>query len=164
MARRAFYSFHYKPDNWRASTVRNMGVIEGNRPVSDNDWEVVKRGGDAAIKRWINGQMRGKSVVILLIGSKTTGRKWINYEIEKAWNDGKGLLGVYIHKLKDKDGYQSTKGRNPFHDFTLNGTNLSSIVRTYNPQFQSSIYVYNYIKDNLSDWIETAIAIRKNNR
>lgn len=27
MARRTFYSFHYKPDNWRVSQVRNMGVV-----------------------------------------------------------------------------------------------------------------------------------------
>ncbi len=140
--------------------IRNMGVIEGNRPASDNDWEVVKRGGNAAIARWINGQMKGKSVAIVLIGSNTAGRKWINYEIEKSWNDGKGLLGVYIHKLKDRAGYQSFKGRNPFDDFTLNGSKLSSIVKAYDPPYQKSTYVYNYIKDHLSDWIETAIAIR----
>ena len=45
MARRCFYSFHYDVDAWRASQVRNMGVIEGNAPVSDNDWESVKKGG-----------------------------------------------------------------------------------------------------------------------
>ncbi len=28
MARRCFYSFHYKPDNARAAQVRNIGVIE----------------------------------------------------------------------------------------------------------------------------------------
>ena len=39
--RRTFFSFHYKPDNWRAAKVRNMGVVEGNSPVSDNDWETV---------------------------------------------------------------------------------------------------------------------------
>ena len=38
MARKAFYSFHYKNDNWRASTVRNIGSVEGNKPASDNDW------------------------------------------------------------------------------------------------------------------------------
>jgi len=49
MARKVFFSFHYKPDNWRASQVRNMGVIDGNRPVSDNDWEQITRGGDEAL-------------------------------------------------------------------------------------------------------------------
>ena len=73
MARRAFYSFHYKPDNWRASQVRNMGVVEGNKPATDNDWEDVKKGGDKAIKNWIDGQIKGKSVAIVLIGEKTAG-------------------------------------------------------------------------------------------
>ena len=43
MARRAFYSFHYIPDNWRASQVRNMGVVDGNKPATDNDWETIKK-------------------------------------------------------------------------------------------------------------------------
>ena len=55
--RRTFFSFHYKPDNWRAAKVRNMGVVEGNSPVSDNDWETVTGGGETAIKRWIDDQM-----------------------------------------------------------------------------------------------------------
>jgi len=162
MTRRAFYSFHYKPDNWRASQVRNMGVIEGNKPATDNDWETIKRGGDAAIKRWINGQLQGKSVAIVLIGEKTAGRKWIKYEIEKAWNDGKGLLGIYIHNLKDKDGKQSSKGRNPFDDFNINGVSLAKIVMAYDPPYSTSTNVYAHIKDNLSDWIEKAIEIRRN--
>src|SRR5712692_8300443 len=102
MPRRAFHSFHYIPDNWRASQIRNMGVIEGNRPASDNEWEQIKKGGDAAIQRWIDGQLSGKSIAIVLIGSNTAGRKWIKYEIKKAWGDSKGVLGIYVHKLKDK--------------------------------------------------------------
>jgi hypothetical protein len=39
MARKAFYSFHYDPDNWRASKVRNMGVIEKNPLASSNKGE-----------------------------------------------------------------------------------------------------------------------------
>ena len=162
MARRAFYSFYYKPDNWRASEVRNMGVVEGNRPASDNDWEEVKKGGEAAIKKWINEQMSGKSVAIVLIGSNTAGRKWIKYEIKKAWDDGKGLLGVYIHNLKNQDGEQSSKGRNAFDDVTVGGKKLSSIVKAYDPPYKVSKNVYDHIKGNLADWIETAIDIRDN--
>ena len=90
MARKTFFSFHYKPDNWRASQVRNMGVIEGNAPVSDNKWETITGGGDKAIEAWINGQLEGKSCSILLIGTNTAGRKWINYEIRRSWSSGKG--------------------------------------------------------------------------
>lgn len=160
MARRAFYSFHYQPDNFRAGQVRNMGVIEGNAPASDNDWEAVKKGGDAAIQKWIDDQLYGKSVAIVLIGSGTAGRKWIDYEIKAAWNAGKGVMGVYIHNLKDSDGKQSYQGANPFSGFNVSGTSLSSIVKAYAPPYSDSKQVYGYIKDNLATWIEEAVTIR----
>ena len=164
MARKVFFSFHYKPDNWRASQVRNMGVIEGNASVSDNDWETITRRGDNAIQNWIDGQLQGKSCTIVLIGANTAGRIWIKYEIEKSWNDGKGLLGIYIHNLKDKEERQSAKGNNPFDDFTMkrDGAKLSSIVKAYDPPYSISTDVYAYIKRNLEAWVEEAISIREN--
>ena len=162
VTRRTFFSFHYKPDNWRASQVRNMGVVEGNPAVSDNDWEAVTRGGDAAIKRWIDDQMYGKSCVIVLIGSQTSGRKWINYEIGKAWDDGKGLLGIHIHNLKDADGDQSQEGANPFYRLSVDGKRLSNIVKAYDPPYKRSTNVYAHIEENVADWVEEAISIRQN--
>lgn len=164
MARKAFYSFHYVSDNWRASQVRNMGVVEGNKPASDNDWETIKRGGDSGIKKWIDDQLSGRSVVVVLIGAATAGRKWIKYEIEKGWNDGKGVFGVYVHNLKDAAGQQSYKGVNPFEDFTIGstGTKLSSVVKAYDPPYTTSTSVYAHINDNLADWIDKAIEIRGN--
>jgi hypothetical protein len=160
MVRKVFFSFHYKPDNWRASQVRNMGVIEGNRPVSDNDWEKITSGGNAAIEKWVDEQLQGKSCAIVLIGTNTAGRKWINYEIKKAWSNGKGILGIHIHNLKDKDGDQSSKGKNPFDDYNIDDEKFSNIVKAYNPPFSTSKYVYDYIKKNLEDWVEEAISIR----
>jgi hypothetical protein len=158
MARKVFYSFHYVPDNWRASQVRNMGVIEGNSPTSDNDWESVKEGGDSAIQRWIDGQLSGRTCAVILIGAATCGRKWINYEISKAWNDGKGVVGIYIHNLKNVGGLQTVKGANPFAE-----AKLSTIVKAYDPPFTDSAKVYAHIKDNLSEWVEEAIRIRSAN-
>ena len=71
MARKVFYSFHYNPDNWRASQVRNIGAIEGNQPAKDNDWETITKGGDKAIEKWIADQMSGRSCVVVLIGAGT---------------------------------------------------------------------------------------------
>ena len=158
--RRTFFSFHYKPDNWRAAQVRNMGVVEGNTPVSDNDWETVTKGGDAAIRRWIDSQMSGRSCAVVLIGSQTSGRKWINYEIRKAWSDGKGLLGIYIHNLKDANGDQSQEGANPFYRLSVNGKRLSNIVKAYDPPYKRSTNVYAHIEENIADWAEEAIRIR----
>ena len=88
MTRRVFFSFHYQRDAWRASQVRNIGVIEGNASATDNKWEEVKRGGDAAIRRWIDEQLTGRSCTIVLVGAETADRQWVKYEIEKSWNDG----------------------------------------------------------------------------
>lgn len=164
MARKVFYSFHYIPDCWRVSQIRNIGAIEDNKPASDNDWEEVKKGGDSGIKKWIDDQLHGRSCTVVLIGKETAGRKWINYEIEKSWNDGKGVLGIYIHNLKNKDGNQTAKGKNPFDDFTMKRDNkkLSAFVKTYDPPYSISTNVYNYIKENIEKWIEEAIEIRNN--
>ena len=160
--RSVFYSFHYVPDNWRASQVRQMGLVEGNQPARDNDWEQVTRGGDKAIQSWIDGQLKGRSCTIVLIGAETAGRKWINYEIEKSWNDGKGVLGIHIHNLLNSQGQSSCKGSNPFQTFTMQKDNakLSGIVKTYDVQSTDSKAVYNTIKTNISSWIEEAIRIR----
>lgn len=162
MARRVFYSFHYAPDNWRASQVRNIGAVEGNQPAKDNDWETITKGGDKAIEKWIAAQMDGRSCVVVLIGSGTANRKWINHEIAKAWNDGKGILGIHIHRLKNSTGDIGTKGANPFDYVTLktSGKKLSSVVNVYDPPGYSSTDVYAHIRDNLASWIETAIANR----
>lgn len=165
MARKVFYSFHYLPDNWRASQVRNIGAIEGNQPAKDNDWETITKGGERAIETWINNQMAGRSCIVVLIGSGTAKRKWIDHEIKKAWSDGKGLVGIHIHGLKNSEGKTSAKGGNPFEHFTLsNGTKrLSNVVKTYDPAGGDSTTVYKTIKDNLEKWIEEAIAIRGKN-
>lgn len=162
MARKVFTSFHYVPDNWRASQIRNMGKIEGNSIATTNRWEEVTKGGNKAIEKWIDDNMSGKSCTIVFVGEKTAGRKWIKYEIEKAWNERRGIFGINIHNLKDSNGNQANKGNNPFDDFTLNGKSLSSIVKCYNPPFTTSTYVYDHIKENLEDWIEEAIKIRNN--
>ena len=160
MARRVFFSFHYQPDCWRVSQVKQMGSIEGQPLLGSNDWEEVEKGGDKKIKEWIDGEMSGKSCLVVLIGKSTAGRKWVNYEIEKAWGDGKGLVGVHIHGLLDTSSNQTTKGSNPFSGFTVGGNPLTNYAKCHDSPYVSSTYVYDQIKENLADWVEDAIKLR----
>jgi len=157
---KVFYSFHFDNDHWRTGQVRNIGTIEGSKPAHDNDWEAIKRGGDAAIQRWIDEQLKYRQCTIVLIGSETHGRKWINYEIKKSWDDGKGLLGIHIHGLKDRFGYQASKGRNPFEYFNVGGMSMSQIVPVYDPPSWDSKGVYGHIADNIGNWVDHAIRVR----
>ncbi len=163
MARRVFHSFYYKPDSHRVSQIRSIGKVEGQALLSANGWEEVKRGGDAAIEKWIADEMNGKTCVVVLIGSETASRRWVKHEIRKGWEDGKGVLGVYIHQIKNLAGEQATKGANPFDAFKIGEKSMASIVPAVNPAGSTSKAAYASIKDNLATWVEEAIAIRNNN-
>lgn len=161
--RRVFFSFHYERDVWRAGQVRNTGVVEGNEPLSDNDWEQVKRGGDHAIKAWIEEQIASRSCTVVLIGTQTAQRRWILYEIERAWALGKGLIGIHIHGLKDRDGKQSGKGLNPFQlvKDPANGIGeLANVVPVYDPTSWDSKATYAEIAESIAGWVEHGIAVR----
>ena len=102
MARKkVFFSYHYEKDGNRVDEIRSMGLTRDIKPVSKEDWEEICRQGDDSIKRWIDNNMKDAECVVVFIGEETAQRKWIRYEIEKAWNEGKGLFGVYIHNIPD---------------------------------------------------------------
>lgn len=165
MARSCFYSFHYSPDNWRVSQVRNIGTVEGNKPAKDNDWETVTKGGNTAIEKWIADQMKGRSCTVVLVGAGTANRKWINHEIIKSWNEGMGVVGIRIHGIKNSKGEISSFGKNPFDSvgYGDTGKKLSSIVKCYNPAGANSKEKYAWIEKHLKNAVEEAIRIRKEN-
>jgi len=153
--RQIFYSFHFDNDVFRVQQIRNIGSLEDNKPVSENKWEEVKKKGDTAIENWIDDNMSNRSCVVVLIGEETSKRKWVKYEIQKAWKERRGLLGVYIHNLKDPKTGRCSKGKNPFDLFTFKDPNGN--VKSIPCKNPSSSDAYNDIKDNLTDWIEEAI-------
>ena len=163
MKRKVFFSFHYKADVKRVARVRNIGMVEGNPPVSDNDWETVKSGGPAAIKKWIAGQMHGRSCTVVLVGSNTAGRPMVKHEIIESWNNKMGVVGIHIHGLKNLDGKISVKGSNPFTSITVSGKKLSSIVKCHNPAGSNSKERYDWIAKHLGNAVSEAIQIRKDN-
>jgi MTH538 TIR-like domain (DUF1863) len=153
-----FYSFHFDNDVMRVQQIRNMGMLDGNEPVSSNDWEAVKKKGDVAVEKWIDDNMSYKRCVVVLIGTDTHKRPWVKHEIQKAWKDGRGLLGIYIHNLNCPNNGTCAKGTNPFNQFTFkekNGVVVAPPV--YDPPASTA---YIHIKDNLAAWVNNALAAR----
>ena len=76
-----------------------------------------------------------------------------------------GVVGIYVHGLKDLDERIATKGSNPFASIThgVSGKKLSKIVKCYNPQGTSSKDRYAWIKKHLANAADEAVTIRKNN-
>ena len=101
----------------------------------------------------IDKGLEGTSVTVVLIGKETSDRKWVRYEIKESYKKGNGLLGVYIHNIKGKDGYTDTKGDNPF-DYIY-------IERADKKVYFSKMYpTYDWVNDdgynNFGDWVEKA--------
>jgi len=140
MSRKVFFSFKYK-DVSRSMVVRNSWVAQGKEAagfIDAADFEKVKQQGDAAIKKWINNQLKGTSVTVVLVGKDTCSSRWVKYEIEKSIEIGNGLLGIDISKIKDLQGNTSVR--------------CGRIPEGYN------FYLWNNDNgyDNMGDWIEVA--------
>ncbi|MBD3612917.1 MAG: TIR domain-containing protein [Hydrogenovibrio crunogenus] len=106
MARKVFFSFKYE-DVKRSMVVRNSWVAQDKQSagfIDKADFEKVKRKGDSAIKKWIDNQLNGTSVTVVLVGAKTCSSRWVKYEIEQSIARGNGILGIDISKIKGLDG------------------------------------------------------------
>ncbi len=160
MARRVFFSFHFDEDIWRVNQIRNMGVTRDweTMPFLDHaSWEAVKRKGDAAVKAWIDRQLDGSGVTVVLIGSQTASRKYVKYEIQESHTKGNGLLGIYINGLKNQEGQTSGKGRNPFDDFTAQVDGwFGPTTKRFSEIYPTYDWVWNSGYQNINGWIEEA--------
>ena len=114
---------------------------------------------------WIAGQLSGRSCTVVLVGTHTANRKWINHEIVQSWDDGMGVVGIRIHGLKNSQRNTSGMGSNPFDFITHGGseTKLSTIVKCYKPAGANSQERYDWIKKHLASAVAEAIRIRNAN-
>ncbi|HMS44226.1 MAG TPA: TIR domain-containing protein [Alphaproteobacteria bacterium] len=165
--RKIFFSFYYiDRDLPKISQIRNCHALENafsQSPFLDKaDWEKVKLPGEQAIKKWIDDQMLGTSVTIVLIAPETCSRPWIQYEIKKSWDEGKGLFGISMAGMKGwntsnlpwanwnniSDPFLSSNIKNP-------RTGLATFTLFDKPP------IYNWITEdgynNIGQWINTAI-------
>jgi hypothetical protein len=134
MARRVFFSFHYDRDVWRANQVRNCNIVAGADVAGffdHSEYVEAKKKGDEGIRRMILNNLRNTTVTVVLIGTETAWRPWVKYEIAQSIDRKNGLLGIYIHHLKDQR------------------TNISSIFRGSKPTvpFGTVFPAYDWDKD-----------------
>lgn len=156
MARKVFFSFHYANDVWRAMQVRNSWVTQDKEAagfIDKAEFEQVERQGENAVKNWIDKQLSGTSVTVVFIGSETSNRDYVKYELEESWKKGNGILGIFVHQNKDKDGNTSVKGSSTF----------GPIFTSYKDEkkyFYERFETYDWVDDNgyanMGKWIEDA--------
>lgn len=156
MAKTVFYSFHYTRDVHRVQLVRYINALEGQPILNSQQWETVRRGGTAAIQKWIDGEMAYKRAVVVLIGKETANRPWVKYEIQKAWSINKPLVGIRIHGLSSM-GVVDTIGGDPFAIAGVPG------VPTFDPTVSNwqggidSQATYRTLVNNIERWVSQGV-------
>lgn len=150
-----FFSFHYANDVNRANVVRNSWVTQGHKVagyIDKAEFEKIKLKGDKAVYDWIDEQLVGTSVTAVLIGSETSNRKFVKYELQQSYKRGNKVIGIYIHNIKDmRTGLTSAKGD------TLFGS-LGKDSRGNDVYFSQIAKVYDWVLDdgyhNFGKWID----------
>lgn len=153
MARKVFFSFHYS-DILLVSQIRNswrMRPGAETQPFHDRaEWEKVKRQSPGTIKSWIDSQLKGSSVTVVLVGAGTATRPWVKYEIESSIEQKKGIVFINLDGMKTVQGFAYRSGSSPA-TWTLNRTGLplSSYYKSYN-------WVSDGGYQNMAKWVEDA--------
>lgn len=138
-------------------TVRNSWVTQGKEAagfIDKVEFEKVKRQGEQAVHNWIDKQLEGTSVTVVLIGADTLNRPFVQYEVCQSIQRNNGVIGVYIHGIRDMITKQ-TSSRGIAH--TIIGR-YSDGRPAYFDEVCDGIYDYTTQDgyNNLGTWIEFA--------
>lgn len=99
-----FISHHGKDDD-KCQKLKQRLIAKGyhirNYSVDSTKHHDRKRPSDAVIQRYLRRQISWAGTFICLIGKETHSREWVNYEIRKAYLQGKKIVGIYSHGNKD---------------------------------------------------------------
>jgi hypothetical protein len=118
-------------------------LIEGQLRSQEQDFRAEGRA---------SGTGDGRKTVVL-IGAETASRQYVGYEIKQSHKRGNGMLGIYIHSMKDVSSKTDTKGTNPLGNWHVERGGKKILL--------SDIYpTYEWVSDegykNLGDWIVAA--------
>ncbi len=156
MARRVFFSFYYDRDVRRIQQVRQSWVVRSGddaQPFYDKAefGKIKARAG--GIAQWIEEQIAGTSVTVVLFGAETSTRPWVRHEIKRSYQLNKGIVAIDIHSIRDPQTGTDVQGANPLTCWNVMQKNVSVSM--------ASVYrTYDWVRDNgyanMPSWIKAA--------
>lgn len=154
--RKVFFSFHYERDVRRVVQVRNSWLLrpQGDaQPFYDKaEFEQVKKR-PGGIEKWIEDQLHGTAVTVVLFGADTYNRPWVQHEIKRSYSLNKGIIAIDIHNVKDPSRGADVQGKNPLDHWHVERqgvkTPLTALYKTYD-------WVHHDGYNNIGAWVEAA--------
>lgn len=96
---------HYGKDDKHVqslkSRLKGQGYDVRNFSVDSTNHKDGRKPSDATVERLLRMRIRWSKTFICLIGPKTHTREWVNDEIKWAHEQGKKIIGIYMHGYKE---------------------------------------------------------------
>ena len=110
VSKNVFISHHHKDDSavtnftnllaGKDYAIRNSSIRVNEKNNKRLEKKEIPR---KTLERLLRMKMHWAGTVVVLIGSETHSRDWVNWEIEEAARQGKRIIGVFMHGAKDSD-------------------------------------------------------------
>lgn len=96
---------HYGKDDEHVQSLKDrlkgQGYDVRNFSVDSTNHKDGSKPSDAVVERLLRMRIRWSKTFICLIGPKTHTREWVNDEIKWAHEQGKKIIGMYMHGYKE---------------------------------------------------------------
>ncbi|MCA4793915.1 TIR domain-containing protein [Myroides odoratimimus] len=100
-----FISHYYKDDD-KVQDLKKRLIDSGydvrNYSVDSTKHKDGRTPSKAVIERYLKARIAASSTFVCVIGDKTHTRPWVDFEIKEAIKQGKKIIGIFSHGLKDK--------------------------------------------------------------
>ncbi len=117
MVHHVFFVFKYKPDVWRANSIRNQNNVLSSQDTGFWDGSINENSfatNSEYIKRKIREGLEGTTVTIIIITSHTRESAYVKYEYDKSVEFGNGILLLHCEYMESRDGTQESRGDLPY--------------------------------------------------
>lgn len=106
MAHKVFVSYHHENDQSKTDYLRNVYGKDDTLIDRSLDSEIDSENDDYILGQIRTNHLKDSTVTIVLIGSETSGRKWVDWEIYSSLRpygnrSRNGLLGIYLPTAGD---------------------------------------------------------------
>lgn len=153
---KVFFTFDYENDFFRANVVRNAWVSRYGQ--AEGFWEddvcqKLKQNDESYIDPIISQTIEKSAATIVLIGTKTSELNYVRYAICQSRLRGKGVVGIYIHNIKDESGKKAAIGSSRFGEIDKDENNESLFFWQLYPLYR---WVIDDGESHLMTWVKKA--------
>jgi hypothetical protein len=116
MNRRIYLDFDLENDLWRVDQLRSqlLGPAADQAGFFDpKEYEELLRQDTDALRQRIAERIAGTSVTLILIGTESASRPFVQLGIEESIAHQNGFVGIHIHAMDDELGAPSQSGPQP---------------------------------------------------